>query len=258
MEGFFMRRRVLIFIAVIAIPFLILLADHFLLKEDIHLSYDYDSSAQWHQIVENADAYPLELIDLALKNKETIPFVADYPWTHDQATSTNVQQDLQTGTMPLLLQWDKRWGYKQYGNQMMAINGCGPTCLSMVVSYLTQNGRYSPYYMAQYSEQNGYYCDLGTSWQFMINGAKACGVNARQISLNQETVISKLQMGQPIICSVSQGIFTSTGHFIVLSEYQDGKIKVLDPNSEKKSNYYSFDELYSQIKNLWVYSMNSF
>ena len=47
--------------------------------------------------------------------------------------------------MPLLLQWDERWGYRYYGDQMMAINGCGPTCLSMVVSYLTQNGRYHPY-----------------------------------------------------------------------------------------------------------------
>lgn len=253
-----MRRRVLIFIAVLVIPFLILLADHFLLKEDIHLSYDYDSSTQWHQIVENTDAYPLELIDLALRNKETIPFVADYPWAHNQATSTNVQQDLQKGTIPLLLQWDKRWGYKRYGNQMMAINGCGPTCLSMVVSYLTQNGRYSPYYMAQYSEQNGYNCDQGTSWQFMINGARACGVNARQISLDEDIIVSRLIHRQPIICSVSKGTFTSTGHFIVLSEYRNGKIKVLDPNSKKKSDYYSFEELSSQIKNLWAYSMNSF
>lgn len=57
----------------------------------------------------------------------------------------NVQDDLKTGGIPLLLQWDERWGYKNYGDNIMAINGCGPTCLSMVVSYLKQNGQYHPY-----------------------------------------------------------------------------------------------------------------
>lgn len=141
---------------------------------------------------------------------------------------------------------------------MMAINGCGPTCLSMVVSYLTQNGRYHPYYMAQYSEQNGYYSQDGTSWSFMIRGAQACGVDAKQLSLDENLIKEELMQGHPIICSVSKGIFTMTGHFIVLSEYKNGKIRVLDPNSQKKSHYYSFDEFSNQIRNLWVYSRNSF
>ena len=77
MEEDVMRRKILVFIAVLVIPILILLADHFILKEDIHLSYDYDTSVQWHQIVDNPDAYPQELIDLALKKKKKIkkPFL---------------------------------------------------------------------------------------------------------------------------------------------------------------------------------------
>lgn len=253
-----MRRRIIVFIAVLVIPILILLADHFILKEDIRLPYDYDTSSKWYQIVENSNDYPKELINLAMQNKETIPFVADYPVAHTKDVSTNVQRDLQSETMPHFLQWDQRWGYKQYGDEMMAINGCGPTCLSMVVSYLTQNGRYNPYYMACYSEQNGYYYQEGSSWQLMIAGAKACGIEACQIALDEDMIISQLMLNHPIICSVSKGTFTSTGHFIVLSEYQDGKIKVLDPNSEKKSGYYTYDELSYQIRNLWAYSKNSF
>ena len=36
----------------------------------------------------------------------------------------NIQNDLKDNQMPLLLQWDERWGYRYYGDQMMAINGC--------------------------------------------------------------------------------------------------------------------------------------
>lgn len=253
-----MRKKVLVCIAVLVIPVIILLVDHFLLKEDIHLSYGYDTSSSWRKIVEHQSEYPSSLIDLALRNKETIPFVANYPTKHTQDMVMNIQNDLKDNQMPLLLQWDERWGYRYYGDQMMAINGCGPTCLSMVVSYLTQNGRYHPYYMAQYSEQNGYYSQDGTSWSFMIRGAQACGVDAKQLSLDENLIKEELMQGHPIICSVSKGIFTMTGHFIVLSEYKNGKIRVLDPNSQKKSHYYSFDEFSNQIRNLWVYSRNSF
>lgn len=256
--GIFMRRKFIVVIAVLVIPLLILLADHFLLHEDLHLSYDYDSSSQWHEIVNHRDQYPQELIDLALRNKETIPFVAQYPTHHQIDTVTNIQNDLKDKKMPLLLQWDQRWGYKMYGDDMMAINGCGPTCLSMVVSYLTQNGRYSPYYMAKYSEQNGYYSDEGTSWQYMIRGAETCGVYAKQLSLDEKLIQQELMQGHPIICSVSKGIFTLSGHFIVLAGCQNNQILVYDPNSRQKSHYYDFDEFSHQIRNLWVYSKNSF
>ena len=61
MEGDIMRRKVLVFIAVLVIPILILIADHFILKEDMRLSYDYDSSIKWHHILDNPDVYPQEL-----------------------------------------------------------------------------------------------------------------------------------------------------------------------------------------------------
>ena len=39
---------------------------------------------------------------------------------------------------PLFLQWDPRWGYTEYGeDSFLGLSGCGPTCLSMVLYYLT-------------------------------------------------------------------------------------------------------------------------
>lgn len=41
--------------------------------------------------------------------------------------------EVAAGEIPLLLQWDERWGYSVYGDNMIAVNGCGPTAVAMVV-----------------------------------------------------------------------------------------------------------------------------
>ena len=54
--------------------------------------------------------------------------------------------------IPLLLQWDKRWGYAPYGNNNIAISGCAPTCLSMVIVGLTKDTAATPDVVASYAE----------------------------------------------------------------------------------------------------------
>ena len=81
---------------------------------------------------------------------------------------------------------------------------------------------------------------------------------AKGISKNQpnKTIIKKLKEGYPIICVVGPGDFTDTGHFIVMSGYQDGKIKVEDPYSRKNSKkLWNLDRLKSQIKSMWIMSL---
>ena len=64
----------------------------------------------------------------------------------------------------------------------------------------------------------------------------------------------ELIKGRVIICSMGPGYFTKTGHFIVLSDYTDKGFKVRDPNSKKNSaRIWTFAEMQSQIKNIWVY-----
>lgn len=249
-----MRRRIIVFIAIIIIPILILLADHFLLHEEIHVNASYDDSIAWKYISQHQDQYPHSLLKLAMRNKETIPFVYQYPQKYQQDVNMNITDELKDDQIPMLLQWDERWGYKVYGDDMMAINGCGPTCLSMVISYLKGSGQYHPYYIAQYAYRHGYYRTQGTSWSLMSDGAKSFGVKVKELPLDEQTIIYHLKNHHPVICSVSNGIFTSTGHFIVLREYKDGYIYVNDPNSiEKSQKGYTFDEIKNQIKNLWTY-----
>lgn len=51
--------------------------------------------------------------------------------------------------------------------------------------------------------------------------------------LTEEQVGAELAAGHPIICSVGPGDFTQNGHFIVLTGYENGVIKVNDPFSQK-------------------------
>ncbi len=113
----------------------------------------------------------------------------------------------------------------------------------------------TPYKVAKYAESNGFYVDgVGTSWSLMTVGSKSFGIIGEEISLSKDNVYSELELGHPIICSVGPGDFTTIGHFIVLSGISNGKIKVNDPNSKKRSGMlWDYDRLESQIKNLWSF-----
>ena len=105
------------------------------------------------------------------------------------------------------------------------------------------------------AEENGYYeGEAGTSWSLMTEGARQFGIYGEEMGLDENMIFSALENGNPIICSMRPGDFTTTGHFIVLVGTEDGKIRVNDPNSVKRSEkLWDYETLYPQINNLWVY-----
>lgn len=205
-------------------------------------------------ILDNADQYPEDLLELLANKEETADFVLDYPQKKDLAPAESIGD--MSGGIPLLLQWDERWGYAIYGDNMIAINGCGPTALAMVAAGLTGDAGITPDRVARYAAEQGYYeGDAGTSWTLMTEGAAAFGVIGQEIGLSREQVFAELESGHPVICSMRPGDFTSTGHFIVLVGIEDGKIRVNDPNSRARSQVlWEYDRLESQINNLWSYT----
>ena len=97
---------------------------------------------------------------------------------------------------------------------------------------LTGDGTATPYTVAQYAQERGYYVDgVGTSWELMSAGGAHFGVTARELPLSQPVMENALAAGEPIICSVGPGDFTTSGHFIVLSGLEDGQFQVRDPQS---------------------------
>ena len=207
------------------------------------------------EIMANKDRYPEQLIELLENNEETVDFVFDYPEKKDTAPADTVGEVVQ-GQVPLLLQWDERWGYAFYADDMIAVNGCGPTAIAMVAAGLTGDNTVTPYKVAQFSAGNGYYAgDSGTSWTLMTDGAQQFGIYGEEMGLSEDEVFSALENGHPIICSMRPGDFTTTGHFIVLTGIEDGKIQVNDPNSRVRSEkLWDYSRLEYQINNLWVYT----
>ena len=202
--------------------------------------------------------WPDELIDLLNRNAETESFVLNYPLKKDIKYDIDLDECDYSSSVPLFLQWDERWGYTPYGDDMIALSGCGPTCLSMVCVYLLNDTTYNPRYIAEFSEANGYCVPgNGSAWALISEGGPLLGLNVEELSLDENTVIQNLEAGNPIICVMGPGDFTSSGHFIVMTDYVDGKIKVNDPNSKARSEkLWEFEDIKSQINNLWACSVS--
>lgn len=198
--------------------------------------------------------WPDELIELLDKNPETKDFVLNYPLKKNVTMEVDLSEYKDCDSVPLFMQWDERWGYNEYAGEMMGISGCGPTCLSMVSVYLLNNTDYTPQYIAEFAETNGYSVSgNGSSWTLISNGGGELGLDITEIPLVEKRIIDNLEVGNPIICVMGPGDFTSTGHFIVITDYEDGKVKINDPNSKSRSEkLWELSDVMGQIRNLWV------
>lgn len=210
----------------------------------------------WRQEQLEKGEYPESLLTLLEHNPETEEFVLNYLEWKDKDMEIDLSGEVTKGSIPLFLQWDKRWGYETYGNDFLAVTGCGPTCLSMVYCGLCGDTKWSPLEVARMAEKSGYYVEgAGSSWELMSEGAEKLGLTVKDITFEEEHILSALEKGIPIICAMRPGDFTTSGHFIVLSGVdEEGKVIVRDPNSIVNSERsWDVEKLMPQIKNLWGY-----
>lgn len=204
-------------------------------------------------IIENKGSYPEILLMMLSKNTDMTDYVYHYNKYKGKVFSDNLGK-VKKGQYPLLLQYDKRWGYGNYGNSVIAISGCGPTSVAMVIAGLTGRNDITPYDIAKYAYENGYY-ENGTSWDFFTKGVIKYGIIGKEIALSESVMVKELKKGHPIICSMRPGDFTTTGHLILITDYKNDKFKINDPNSKERSNkLWSYQTLKTQIKNLWSFT----
>lgn len=163
-----------------------------------------------------------------------------------------------SGGIPRLMQWDGRWGKTVYGDSNIDLSGCGPTCVSMVAAGLTGDAKITPVLVADYAERSGYYdSENGTSWGLMREGVGAFGLGSEELPLDEAVMKQNLNAGSPIICSMGEGDFTTTGHFIVLTSVEEEKFRVHDPNSiERSEKLWDYETMAPQIRNLWAVYVN--
>lgn len=203
------------------------------------------------------EGYPESLIALMERNPEAKDFVLNYPQNKDKHYEIDLSDEVVQGMIPLFLQWDERWGYQYYGDNFMAVTGCGPTCLSMVQCGLSGDTVWNPLEVANMAEEQGYYVNgVGSSWSLMTEGAAQLGLSADTVKFDEDHILAELESGKPVICAMGPGDFTTTGHFIVLTGVDsEGRLTVCDPNSRANSEKsWSIEKLMPQIKNLWSYT----
>lgn len=161
--------------------------------------------------------------------------------------------------IPLFLQGDSRWGNQLYGDDRMEITGCGPTCLAMIRCGLGHDTTWTPDQVAEVAERDGYYAKgKGSVWTLMSEGAGDFGLTADHVVFDETHILRTLRNGNPIICAMGPGDFTTEGHFIVLAGVDEvsGEILVNDPNSRENSiRTWDVERIMAQTKNLWCYSL---
>lgn len=227
----------------------------------------YAAYPQMDELLLNREEYPDWLIEYLIGHEEAVDWVIDYPEymvkteeeiNEEALKPVNLEEYQSQEGIPMFFQWDQTWGYASYGDGNIAINGCGPTCLSMVATGLLGDTSMTPKWVADFSSSSGYCTENGeTSWTLMSEGAAQLGLYARQVDRwYASALIEELSAGYPIICSMGPGDFTDLGHFIVLvGVTEDGKVIVNDPNSRVNSEKeWDAQVLLDQMKAMWKFS----
>lgn len=151
-----------------------------------------------------------------------------------------------------------------YGSSNLAKCGCGPTCFAMVATHLSGETITPPDAVAWCG--NAYYAwdkngdPLGTSWTYFNAAAKhfALPRTVKQVSSFSE-VENALQTGKLVISSQGPGLFTSSGHFIVLTRMENGLIYVNDPNKKNavdkgyNDRAFTVSEITQAAKQYWIF-----
>lgn len=129
-------------------------------------------------------------------------------------------------------QIDNRWRYLPYtstnnASQTIGSSGCGSTSAAMIVTAI--KGTITPPDMSALFVKCGFRsANNGTYWSAFRWVADVFNIDySETIYLNE--AVEKLNNNHYIIASCGNGLFTTGGHFIVLTGVENGMIKVYDP-----------------------------
>ncbi len=162
---------------------------------------------------------------------------------------------------------DKRWGDLSYAvdgeKSTIKSAGCGPTSLANVLAAIV-SPYIDPLTLASWARMKNYKVkNSGTSYSFFVPCAAAYGVKVRRIntvniygkptSQYHAQVLAELQAGNWVIACMGKGNWTSSGHYITVYGFQNGKVYINDPASTKANRACNTWELFkSQVKYYWV------
>lgn len=164
------------------------------------------------------------------------------------------------------LQTDSRWKAEPYRvtgeNSTIGGSGCGPTAAAMLIETITGK-TFTPVDACEWSMAHGYKAlNQGTYYAYFTPQFAEFGIDCQMLNwqntygkpdhANHEVVAQKLKEGYYAIALMNKGLWTSSGHFVVLW-WQDDKVRINDPASTKDARVNGDIRTFrSQVKYYWL------
>lgn len=164
------------------------------------------------------------------------------------------------------LQTDSRWKAEPYRvsgeNSTIGNSGCGPTAAAMLIETITGK-TFTPVDACEWSMRHGYKAlNQGTYYAYFTPQFAEFGIDCQMLNwqntygkpdhANHEAVTQKLKEGYYAIALMNKGLWTSSGHFVVLW-WQDDKVRINDPASTKDTRVNGDIRTFrSQVKYYWL------
>lgn len=162
-------------------------------------------------------------------------------------------------------QTDPRWKklpYRVKGESAtIGGSGCGPTAAAMLIETLTGK-TFTPVDACNWSMKHGYKAlNQGTYYAYFKPQFAAFGIECDMLNWtntygkpdhpNHDKAVELLEKGYYLIALMNKGLWTSSGHFIVVW-WQDGKVRINDPASSKDARLNGDIRTFrSQVKYYW-------
>lgn len=173
----------------------------------------------------------------------------------------------------LYMQTDPRWKSLPYRvpgeTATIGGSGCGPTCAAMLIETLT--GRtFTPPMACEWSMEHGYKAlNQGTYYtyfepQFAEHGISCKRLNGSNVygkpdAAVHDEMLDLLWEGWYVIACMGKGLWTSSGHFVVVWSTNAGYVNILDPASKRTERLCSDIQTFcSQVKYYWAIDARSF
>lgn len=165
------------------------------------------------------------------------------------------------------LQTDPKWAAKDYSAKgektTIGASGCGPTAMAMVLATWADKS-VTPETECAWALKHGYKAPRqGTYYGYFVPAAARYGLKARQLSWTNiygnsksslhEEARKAVEAGHLVIACMGKGLWTSSGHYVLVWKIQGNTIYINDPASTRavrtQGDYNLFKQ---QVKYYWV------
>lgn len=169
------------------------------------------------------------------------------------------------------MQTDLRWKNKDYSAKgektTIGKSGCGPTSAAMLIESITGK-KFTPVDACQWSLSHHFKAvNQGTYYSYFVPqfdyfNIKCWRLNTANIygdkkSIYHNKMREEIQKGNYIIACMGKGLWTSSGHYIVVWWVDDKKVYINDPASTRKERIEGdWNTFISQVKYYWVVEPN--